>query len=157
MRATPARLVRNALRRVALGMRRVGVRLAPRLISNPLFDADWYGSRHPDAPRDARAAYAHYRRQGRRAGYAPNPMFDVDWYVARYKDIVASGIDPLDHYFLYGAREGRDPSDRFSTNWYLAANPDVQASGAHPLLHYLRHGSREGRLPRPMRTPQTPH
>jgi hypothetical protein len=140
----PARGLRQRLRRLA------GVR---GLMSNPLFDREWYRTQYPDARSSRLSAYRHFRRHGVAEGRDPNALFDTDWYLDRNPDVRASGMDPLDHYLYFGAAEGRNPGPGFNTAWYLDHNRDVLEAGTNPLLHYLRHGASEGRAPGPQATP----
>jgi hypothetical protein len=121
----------------------------PGLVTNPLFDREWYLTRYPDVRSGRLPAYRHYQRHGVAEGRDPNALFDSDWYLERNPDVRASGMNPLDHYLLFGAAEGRDPGLGFHTDWYLRQNPDVAAAGINPLQHFLRYGVVEGRTPTP--------
>jgi rhamnan synthesis protein F len=76
---------------------------------NPLFDAEWYVAKRPEAASRGNVPLLHYLARGAAEGLDPNPDFSSADYFRRYPDAQASGLSALEHYMLRGAREGRDP------------------------------------------------
>jgi hypothetical protein len=83
---------------------------ASQILNSGLFDPDWYTARHPDAPKAALAAAAHYLQRDLAAlarpvdtlGQAdPGPAFDAAWYTAE---------NPLLHYLRVGRHSLRATS-----------------------------------------------
>ena len=115
---------------------------------HPLFDNEWYKTRHPELVARRLNPLAHYVTEGKDGD--PNPLFDGGWYLKHYPDVAASGIVPLRHYYEFGAAEGRDPHPLFDTSWYVQQYPDVAVGGDNPLVHYITRGASEGRAPHPL-------
>jgi rhamnosyltransferase len=83
---------------------------AGRLLDpNPLFDAEWYVARRPEAAGRGSVPLLHYLSRGAAEGLDPNPEFSGRDYFRRYPDARASGLTALEHFMRCGAREGRDP------------------------------------------------
>ncbi|MFD2175537.1 glycosyltransferase family 2 protein [Rhodobacter lacus] len=78
-----------------------------QLHARGLFDAAWYGARHPDVLRSGLAPEAHFCRIGWALGRDPGPGFSTTFYRAAHADVTAAGLDPLRHYLTSGWREGR--------------------------------------------------
>jgi glycosyltransferase involved in cell wall biosynthesis len=116
------------------------------LAGSPLFDAEWYLRRNPEAAPDP---IAHYLDVGAARGLRPSPWFDTAWYLERNPDLAAGGENPLAHYIRFGAAEGRNPNPFFFSRWYLANNPGA-AGFSTPLDHYVRDGARALRDPSPL-------
>lgn len=119
------------------------------LPGNPLFDAQFYRLRYPDAAAGSKNPWAHYLACGADESRDPHPLFKSAYYKSRHPDVAASGVNPLIHYVEHGAAEGRDPNPDFNTSYYLERYPDVRASGMNPLIHFIVHGKAEGRRTSP--------
>ncbi len=76
---------------------------------NPLFDAEWYVAKQPEAAGRGNLPLLHYLAHGAGEGLDPNPDFSSADYFRRYPDAQASGLTALEHFMMRGAREGRDP------------------------------------------------
>jgi hypothetical protein len=85
------------------------VSLGRLLDPNPLFDAEWYVAKRPEAADRGNVPLLHYLARGAGEGLDPNPDFSSADYFHRYPDAHASGLTALEHFMLLGAREGRDP------------------------------------------------
>jgi hypothetical protein len=85
------------------------VSLGRLLDPNPLFDAEWYVAKRPEAADHGNVPLLHYLARGAGEGLDPNPNFSSVDYFRRYPDAQASGLTALEHFMLRGAREGRDP------------------------------------------------
>ena len=124
-------------------------RLKREILSQPLFDAEWYLTEYSDVKMSKYSPLYHYYYLGAQEGRNPSPYFDTKWYLKEYKDVARSGMNPLLHYVMYCVRERRSPNPYFDTDWYLNEYPDVTHSGINPLLHYLQIGFKEGKNPNP--------
>jgi hypothetical protein len=85
------------------------VSLGRLLDPNPLFDAQWYVAKCPEAASRGNIPLLHYLAKGAGEGLDPNPDFSSADYFRRYPDARASGWTALEHFMRLGAREGRDP------------------------------------------------
>ena len=74
------------------------------LSPTPLFDAEFYLARYPEARESRCGAFEHFLRFGAVAGYDPHPLFSTEFY-GRQVDWRARSRDPLSDYLRYGAEE----------------------------------------------------
>jgi GT2 family glycosyltransferase len=112
---------------------------------SPLFDAEFYVSRYPEAAQSGTAPLVHYLVKGAPQGHWPNPLFDPDFYKA---GVEAKGVklesNPLAHYVRFGSG-----SDASSTHLYFDVayyRSQVSARGETvnepPLVHFFRNWRR---------------
>ena len=82
-------------------------RLSRQLISQSLFDPEYYLTQYPDVRQVGIAPVVHYLRYGWWEGRNPNPDFDTQAYLAQNPDVKMAAINPLLHYAQHGKSEGR--------------------------------------------------
>jgi Glycosyl transferase family 2 len=109
---------------------------------NRLFDSAYYRSK-AGLPL-SRPAFAHYLRDGWRAGLDPGPNFCVNDYLAECPDVRESGVEPLGHYISAGYLEGRRPFAGYSLPEPLDGSPQFGRPDEAPrfsvLLPCFNHG-----------------
>lgn len=104
--------------------------LAIKLISEQLFDSQWYSqvySAHQHDPLFRHAPAQHFLEQGAFLGLNPAPWFDSAWYLAQYGDVHAAGLNPLVHYLQHGIQEHRQRAD------YVILQPQLPENQFMPL------------------------
>lgn len=77
--------IRDLLRRWRLKRR------ARKIEASPLFDADWYRKRYPDAGDASLDPALHYIVAGAAEGRRPHPLFDPGCYRANNPDVADEG------------------------------------------------------------------
>ena len=110
----------------------------------PLFDGEWYRSRHRDSL-GSRSPLAHYLEHGLEPGFDPNPYFDNGWYAGRHALTRGSA---LEHYINVGEADGAAPHPLWDEAAYLHFNKDIGKllrDGAIPsgYRHFVQYGARE--------------
>lgn len=77
---------------------------ATLLATDPLFDAAWYCSRHPEAADDP---VGHFLTVGADLGYDPSAAFSTNRYFVMHPDVAIARMNPLVHFLRHGREEGR--------------------------------------------------
>ncbi|WP_075216452.1 hypothetical protein [Mongoliimonas terrestris] len=77
--------------------------------SSPLFNADWYMTRHLDVARSDLQPDLHYVRHGGPEGRPPSLQFDPAFYRAQVPEAAEADVDPLIHFLLFGRATGARP------------------------------------------------
>ncbi len=75
--------------------------------ASPLFDADWYVERHPEAGTAGNNPVHYFVTAGTLERHDPGPGFDAEWYLTKNPDVAAHGVNALVHYEKFGRQEGR--------------------------------------------------
>lgn len=73
-----------------------------------MFDRDYYLAQLPDPKVAKLNPFAHYGREGWKAGYDPSSLFDTSAYLEANPDVLATGLNPLAHYVTIGMDEYRN-------------------------------------------------
>jgi rhamnosyltransferase len=119
------------------------VSLGRLLDPNPLFDAESYVAKRPEAADRGNVPLLHYLARGAGEGLDPNANFSGVDYFRRYPDAQASGLTALEHFMLLGAREGRDPRQEPASQPKRSANLRLVCVFSHfdaagRILHYVQ-------------------
>ena len=67
------------------------------IAASPLFDAAWYGARHPDVGLSGMRPAAHYLHVGAALGRDPGPAFSSAAYLVAHPEAARAGVNPLVH------------------------------------------------------------
>lgn len=117
---------------------------------SPLFDAQWYASRHLDVLENGYEVIDHYLLHGDAEGRDPHPLFSRSWYIKQSEKV----IDPRRSTALETYLEdpsGCSPHPLFDAGAY-AGEMGVPLKGA--LSHYLQMGAAMGAKPNPFFDPR---
>jgi GT2 family glycosyltransferase len=119
-------------------------RAVRRLVSSPLFDAEWYASL-AGCSADREEAARHYLGEAAETGLSPHPLFDRRWF----SDQLTS--EETDDPFLVYLRRARSPKwsphPLFEARRYAKAHPEATEHPHGILAHYLQHGAAAGARP----------
>ena len=117
---------------------------------HPLFKADYYVERYPDALNAGLSSpLLHYLRYGNSWGCRPHPLFDPDYFQRQLREDVPEGVTLLAHYLLNSRLWRLSPAPAFDADYYLERYPDVLRAKINPLLHYICFGAQDQRIPHP--------
>lgn len=78
-----------------------------RIVTEALFDADYYVRTYPDVLAAGLNPFEHYYLTGWREMRNPSADFNTADYLMIHSDVAASGMNPLLHYATAGVAEGR--------------------------------------------------
>ena len=112
---------------------------------NPLFDKEFYKSRHRDNVDAMDNPLGHYLAHGQQFGFDPNPYFDNGWYASQHD---LGNQSALEHFLQKGEAEGASPHPLWDEARYVAINRDVALGKRSAALksgyrHFVTFGARE--------------
>jgi glycosyltransferase involved in cell wall biosynthesis len=93
---------REPLHRRVARLLPVGRGRAQAIRRSPLFDADWYLTRHADVRAAGLDPAQHYLRNGAAEGRDPGPEFDAAWYGQQHPELAGAGLTAVEHYERHG-------------------------------------------------------
>jgi len=79
------------------------------IISQGLFDANWYTQQYPDVAQSQLDPFYHFMTQGWREGRNPSPQFNCNWYISEYFTEDQAKVNPLVDFAMNDNIVGRFP------------------------------------------------
>jgi hypothetical protein len=79
------------------------------IISQGLFDANWYTQQYPDVAQSQLDPFYHFMTQGWREGRNPSPQFNCNWYISEYFTEDQAEVNPLVDFAMNDNIVGRFP------------------------------------------------